>query len=957
MRVLGDTAAADDVRAAGGGLDSVLADARAVRADILDSLASGGRGGPSAALDADAPTAPLDAEEVTAGELRYRQYQERLRIEKEQFRQKLPPADPEPRFRRPHTREDGPPPLGMFHGGGPGRGRPQTSDRPAASMGSAAHTSADAAGAAGSTSGSWSGQAGGHDRPRGPAVLDIAELKRQMGERLRQKQAQQRGVVGGNGSHYRGNEQAAEYMEEQKRKAGAAGGRMQKGTVVKTVTVPAEGLTLRELASRLSMKVVDVRAKLEELGETFDDASRDGGGGSFRKKGARAAARHRRQAGGSGDDAHLEADVIELVVLELGLDVARKAAVDDVASVLSPSASMDAAAAAGEAADDAAATAVVPLPRAPVVCIMGHVDHGKTTLLDALRRANVAASEAGGITQKLSAFTVEVKEKSAERSTGSKVVFLDTPGHAAFSAMRSFGASATDVVVLVVALDDGVRPQTKEALEMALEAKSTVIVALNKVDRIANPADRKTARARVLSQLVDLGLVCEDYGGDAQVVEVSGRTGEGLDTLVESLLLQADMLELKAAAEGQAEATVLDANMEKGRGVVADVLVQWGRLAVGDPVVIGSTYGRVKAMTDDMGREIEAAGPSTPVRLLGLRTVPQAGQELLSVSTEAKARQIAERRERLAQLKEAKQRERGVFGLAIAGDGSGGGKTVEVVSTSLKLRMQHNNLSSPDSGATDGGDAAAGGSGDATGGFQPIVVSVLIKADGVGTLDALSKLVTGLAARTKDVELQLADCAVGDITRSDVERAATVGQAVILGFNVGVADSVTRATAKELDVKIVRDTVIYRLEDELLAAMESHMPKERSLVREGLAIVQKVFSLKGKQEGTVAGLVVQSGTLRLGSGGGSGGGGGGHYVFRVVRGRATVPGAEELPASMLKRFKDTVHEVAQGLECGLALEGFSDYEEGDEVECLKVEWKTRRLLLEDDPNSFSGEQR
>jgi translation initiation factor IF-2 len=778
-------------------------------------------------------------------------------------------------------------------------------------------------------------------------VLDIAELKRQMGERLRQKQAEQQGAGSSGGSHYRGNEQAAEYIEQQKQKATAAAARGQKGTVVKVVTVPAEGLTLRELASRLSMKVADVRAKLEELGETFDGAGDEGsGGGSFRKKGARAAARHRRQAGGSGDDAHLEADVIELLALELGLDVARKAAVDDIASQLSPSASLDAAA---EAADDdaAAAAAIVPLPRAPVVCIMGHVDHGKTTLLDALRRANVAASEAGGITQKLSAFTVEVKKTGGERSTGSKVVFLDTPGHAAFSAMRSFGANATDVVVLVVALDDGVRPQTKEALQMALEAKSTVIVALNKVDRIANPAERKTARARVLAQLVDLGLVCEDYGGDAQVVEVSGRTGEGLDGLVESLLVQADMLELKAAAEGQAEATVLDANMEKGRGVVADVLVQWGRLAVGDPVVIGSTYGRVKAMTDDTGKDIDAAGPSTPVRLLGLRTVPQAGQELLSVSTEAKARQIAERRERLAQLKEAKQRERGVFGLAIAGDGSGGGKTVEVVSTSLKLRMLHNNLA-PDSGVAEGdGDAAAAA---AAAGFQPIVVSVLIKADGVGTLDALSKLVTGLAARTKDVKLQLADCAVGDITRSDVERAATVGQAVILGFNVGVADSVTRATAKELDVKIVRDTVIYRLEDELRAAMESHMPKERSLVREGLAVVQKVFNLKGKQEGTVAGLVVQSGTLRHGAGSSSsgGGGGGGQYVYRVIRGRATVPGAEELPASMLKRFKDTVHEVAQGLECGLALEGFSAYEEGDEVECLKVVWATRRLSLEDE---------
>ena len=237
------------------------------------------------------------------------------------------------------------------------------------------------------------------------------------------------------------------------------------------------------------------------------------------------------------------------------------------------------------------------LPRSPVVCIMGHVDHGKTTLLDNLRTANVAASEAGGITQRLSAFVVDMKGKST--------VFLDTPGHAAFTAMRSYGASATDLVILVVAIDDGVRPQTVEALRIAKEANASIIIALNKVDKIIDVSDRAKARARVLNELAEVDLISEDFGGEVPVVEVSGKSGIGIPDLIETIQLQADILELAASYSGPAEAMVLDAVVEKGRGVVADLLVQWGELRVGDIIVVGTSYGKVKAILNDKGKTLK----------------------------------------------------------------------------------------------------------------------------------------------------------------------------------------------------------------------------------------------------------------------------------------------------------------------------------------------------------------
>lgn len=757
---------------------------------ILDSL--------TAALPS-SQSIETEASEVTPGEKRYHQNQEKLRHQREKFQSSIP-QQPEAPYRRPALNQQQSVPssaAATFQSSLPKDG------------GFKAGTKAD--------------DSAGQDETK---IIDISELKRRMAEKLsnekkQQEQMQQRQQLNTN----KGKQQAS--AESYKFTNAQHNSNKQKGTVVKSVSIPHQGLTLKGLASRLSVRLDVLTKTLADLGE---DLSKEGG---------------------EGEDCLLEADLCELVVLEMGVDVKREeGAVDD---QVGPSSK--AAAAVGTTQE------MVLEPRSPVVCVMGHVDHGKTTLLDSLRKANVASGEAGGITQKLSAFSVDVG--------GRQVVFLDTPGHAAFCKMRSNGAEATDLVILVVAIDDGVRPQTKEALRVAKEAKCTIIVALNKVDKISDPSERKTARARVLSQLVENDLMVEDYGGDVMVVEVAGKTGDGLDRLVESILLQADVMELKAASAGQAEAVVLDAYMEKGRGVVADALVRWGTLSVGDCIVVDTMFGRVKAMVDDDGNPITTAGPSTPVRLLGLRSVPTAGQELLSVASEAKARQISERRLRVQQL-----RQRQLQGGA------------------------------PTKAATDASGETEVGSSSSSETPKVPHINVLLKADGVGTLQALEQIVSSLGQRTSDVTVSVADASIGDVSRSDVERAFTMGNALVLGFNIGLADSATRACAKELDVSIIRDTVIYRLEDSLRTAMQAQMPKERTLISEGNAKVQKVFVMRDKTATAVAGLVVQSGFLRTGSANAN-------VVYKVTRQNGEmVLDEQDGSSAVLKRFKDTVHKVS-----------------------------------------------
>jgi translation initiation factor IF-2 len=455
--------------------------------------------------------------------------------------------------------------------------------------------------------------------------------------------------------------------------------------------------------------------------------------------------------------------------------------------------------------------------------------------MDHLRSASVAAGEAGGITQKLSAFAVNVGD-------GKKAVFVDTPGHAAFSSMRSHGANATDIVILVVALDDGVAPQTVEAARMALEAKCTIVVALNKVDRIP-AADRQAAKQRVLSQLMDIGIATEEFGGDVFAAEISGKTGEGVKDLLEGLILQADMLELSAPAEGFSEATVLDARFEKGRGVVADCLVRWGKLSVGDSIVVGTAFGNVKSMTDDRGGRVNSAGPSTAVQLLGLRALPSAGQELLSVDSEDKARRIAERRIKVESLRKLRQP-----GAAAAGSESATGEvTVRAKVSSTDGKAQPIVVSAVDTVGAAGHLSAEevavkmieeqGGTVDkealaAEALIRNATINAVLKADGIGTLEALQKIVASVNERSTDATVRVIAASVGTIVKSDIELVASAKNPNIFAFNVGLSSSSMKHVAKQAGVEIVSDTVIYRLEDDMIAKLENMMPKLKTVTLE-----------------------------------------------------------------------------------------------------------------------------
>ena len=672
----------------------------------------------------------------------------------------------------------------------------------------------------------------GRDVTKSPRItmnesLSMSDFKKAMSDRVKAVAGKTSG--GSNISDTSGDTRRRDSKNDQK-------------SVVKTIKISQTGVTIKELASKLSMKAKQLQRRLNDLGENVTNES---------------------------DDYLVDVDVAELAALELGVDVVREKSAEEKDAEMLSKVKRD--------------EAIDAIPRAPVVCIMGHVDHGKTTLLDKLRSANVAGGEAGGITQRLSAFRVDM--------AGSQTVFLDTPGHAAFTAMRSNGASATDLVVLVVAIEDGVRPQTLEALKIAKDANSTIIIALNKVDKIKDDKERKKKRGVVLGQLAEHDLITEDLGGDVQVIEVSGVTGFGVPELIEGIQLQADMLELKAAVDGPAEAVVLDAVMEKGRGVVADVLVQWGALKVGDSVVVGTSHGKIRAITDDKGRTISVATPSTPIRILGLRSVPTAGEEMIAVENEVKAKAIVERREKVSTLKTQLQRDKE--------------KSVE-----------------------------GGEEGDSI--RDPIVLNVILKADGVGTSEALENIVKGIDSRSTDVELKIIGNTVGDINSSDVELAMGANDVIVLGFNIGIADAATRNQAKQNDIKIARDTVIYRLEDALVEKIVSLMPQEKRITEEGHATVEKIFNLNNKANTTVAGLMVQDGALKSGPG----------YIYTIKRkGEIT---HEDATAMELRRFKDIVKEVEKGLECGLTLEKLKDFEEGDEIFCYSFEWVTKKLALEAD---------
>lgn len=449
--------------------------------------------------------------------------------------------------------------------------------------------------------------------------------------------------------------------------------------------------------------------------------------------------------------------------------------------------------------EDAAEQEHEETPRAPVVTVMGHVDHGKTSLLDYIRRSRVAAGEAGGITQHIGAYHVETPR--------GMITFLDTPGHAAFTAMRARGAKATDIVILVVAADDGVMPQTKEAIHHAKAAKVPIVVAMNKIDKPEANAER------VRSELVAEEVVPEDFGGDSPFVPVSAKTGQGIDNLLEQVLLQAEVLELKAAVDAPAKGLVIEAQLDKGRGPVATVLVQSGTLKKGDVVLAGSSYGRVRAMLDEDGKQTDSAGPSIPVEIQGLTEVPQAGDEFMVLADERRAREIATFRQgKYRDVKLAKRQ-----------------------AANLETMMEQM------------------GQGDVQ------TLALIIKADVQGSQEALAQSLQKLS--TDEVKVQIVHAAVGGISESDI-NLAIASKAVMIGFNVR-ADAGARKLAEGNNVDIRYYNIIYDAVDEVKAAMGGMLAPEQKEEVIGTAEVRQVFV--ASKIGTVAGSMVTAGVVRRGA--------------------------------------------------------------------------------------------
>jgi translation initiation factor IF-2 len=496
------------------------------------------------------------------------------------------------------------------------------------------------------------------------------------------------------------------------------------------------------------------------------------------------------------------------------------------------------------------------LPRAPVVTVMGHVDHGKTSLLDAIRRTNVTGQEAGGITQHIGAYQVEVQ--------GRKVVFLDTPGHEAFTLMRARGAKVTDVVVLVVAADDGVMPQTLEAIDHARAAKVPIVVAVNKIDK------PEAQTERVKQQLADRGLLAESYGGNTVTVEVSAKQRKNLDLLLEMILLVADLQALKANPKRPASGTVLEAKLDRGRGPVATVLVQNGTLHVGDSFIVGAIYGRVRAMFDDWGRPCIEALPSMPVEVLGLEDVPQAGDRFQAIEDTLKARQIALHRQ--AKLRDA----------ALA------------KSARLTLEQLHEQLAA--------GDVKE--------------LPLIIKGDVQGSVEVLSDTLMKLS--TDKVKIKVIHAGVGAITESDV-LLASASNAVIIGFNIRPERKASElAQLESVDVRL--HTIIYDVTNEIKKAMTGLLAVTYKETILGRAEVRESFRIS--KVGTVAGCRVEDGKITR------------EARVRLVRDSVVV---YEGRVRSLRRFKEDVAEVKSGMECGVALENFSDVKVGDAIESYIVE--------------------
>ena len=502
-------------------------------------------------------------------------------------------------------------------------------------------------------------------------------------------------------------------------------------------------------------------------------------------------------------------------------------------------------------------------PRPPVVTIMGHVDHGKTKLLDAIRQTNVAEGEAGGITQHIGAYKVQIVD-SQSPAYGREIVFLDTPGHEAFTRMRARGAKVTDIVVLVVAADDGVMPQTLEAIDHANAAKVPIIVALNKIDK------PEAMPERVKKQLADRGLMPEDWGGQTVFVEVSAKQKINLNLLLEMVCLVADLQELKATPDRPATGVVIEAKLDRGRGNVATVLVQNGTLRIGDYFVVGNVFGRVRAMFDDRGNALEEAPPSTPVEVLGLEGLPQAGDQMVVVAERDKAREVAQYREqkaREAQL--AKSARVSLEGLA-----------EQVKAAGVKE------------------------------------LPIILKGDVQGSVEVLADMLAKLS--TDKVKINVLHASVGAITETDV-LLASASDAIIIGFNVR-PERKAQEIAEQENVDIRLHSIIYELQDEIKKAMAGMLEPVIKETYLGRAEVRETFRIP--KVGTVAGCYVQDGTIKRDA------------EVRLLRDNVQVFKGK---IGSLRRFKEDVPEVRNGLECGISIANYGDVKIGDVIEAFVTE--------------------
>ncbi|MGL4286518.1 MAG: translation initiation factor IF-2 [Phreatobacter sp.] len=592
----------------------------------------------------------------------------------------------------------------------------------------------------------------------------------------------------------------------------------QKEKIMREVTIP-ETITIADLANRMSERAVDIIRMLMKQGQMHKITD------------------------------VIDADTAQLIAEELGHTVTRVAESD-----------------VEEGLFDIPDADELLQPRAPVVTIMGHVDHGKTSLLDALRKTNVVSGEAGGITQHIGAYQVV-------SPLGGKITFIDTPGHAAFTAMRARGAKVTDLVVLVVAANDSVMPQTVEAINHAKAAKVPMIVAINKIDLPdARPEKVKT-------DLLQYEVQVESLGGDVLEIELSAKTGQNLDKLLELIQLQSELLDLKANPDRLAEGTVIEAKLDRGRGPVATVLIQRGTLRAGDIVVAGSEWGRVRALISDKGAQLGDAGPSTPVEVLGFNGTPEAGDRVAVVESEARAREITDYR---AHQKREKQAAR---------VGAGRGSLADMM-TQLK--------------------AGAGKK----------EFPLIVKGDVQGSVEAIIGALAKLG--NDEVSARVILSGVGGITESDVTLAETSGAAV-LGFNTR-AHKEAREAASRSGIEIRYYNIIYDLVDDIKAAMSGMLAPELRETMLGNAQILEVFNIT--KVGKVAGCRVTDGRVERGA------------HVRLIRDNIVV---HEGKLSTLKRFKDEVKEVQVGQECGMAFEGYQDMRAGDVIECYRVEEIKRSL--------------